>query len=128
MKDLKELLHENIPDAMIQICAMEENSEDMSGWMLKHGYSKRVKNKLGRFSHYEYVLTEKGRNYIDNEYNCQILKLDSKIKGNYLESEDYFIKTIKSFMKNHYDEYERQKSELNRRELLAIQHFEKRIW
>jgi hypothetical protein len=127
MGTLKGLLHKYLTDDIIRLYEFEEKAGDMSGWMLNKGFSKRTKKTIGKLSHYEYVLTEEGKNFLKNEYPKQYDKLLSLIKNDNPENESHLLSEIKAFIKNNYDEYVEQKGTLSRQESLVLRHFEKQI-
>ena len=127
MTNLKDVLHKYLSKEIIQIYELEENASDMSGWMLKKKFSKRIKKTMGDLFHYEYILTEEGKNFIKNEYPKQYDKLLSSVKNDDPENEYRLVSAVKSLMLKDYNEYVKQKETLTRQEFLALQHIEKQI-
>ena len=125
--NLKDVLYKYLSKEIIQIYELEENASDMSGWMLKKKFSKRIKKTMGDLFHYEYILTEEGKNFLKNEYPKQYDRLLSLIKNDEPENEYHLMSIIKSLMSNNYSEYVKQKETLNRAEFLALQHIERQI-
>lgn len=127
MGTLKDILHKYLSNDIIRLYELEEKADDMSGWMLNKGFSKRIKKTVGNLFHYEYILTEEGKKFLNNEYKKQYDKLLLTIKNDNPENEYHLLNEIKSFVKNNYEEYLKQKETLSEQEYLALQHFEKQI-
>ena len=84
---LRSTLPKYLTKEIIWLYAYEEKVADISGWMQKKGYSKLKKVTYGKFFHYEYILSECGRRFLQVEYHKRYDKLVSLIKNDNVENE-----------------------------------------
>ena len=77
-KSVKYILHKYFPENEIAYHALVAKSDEVYGWMLKHGYTKKVLYETPRvkkgMEFFSYELTEKGRKYVEWE-NKEIIRL-----------------------------------------------------